>query len=110
MSRRLRSQPTLSAGRLQRRHDHRRPAEQAVRDRVVRDFDTTLLLEAGAGKTLVAIEASRRSRQESNSSRSSRRSRLVRLWSSVMRARARSRLASCNWRIFSSTVSSAINR
>ena len=25
------------------------PADQAVRDRVVRDFDTTFLLEAGAG-------------------------------------------------------------
>jgi ATP-dependent helicase/nuclease subunit A len=35
----------------------RPPADQAVRDRVVRDFDTTLLLEAGAGtgKTTVLV-------------------------------------------------------
>src|SRR5678815_3880870 len=33
------------------------PADQAVRNRVVRDFDTTLLLEAGAGtgKTTVLV-------------------------------------------------------
>ena len=35
----------------------RAPADQAVRDRVVRDFDTTFLLEAGAGtgKTTVLV-------------------------------------------------------
>jgi ATP-dependent helicase/nuclease subunit A len=35
----------------------RPPADQAVRDRVVRDFDTTFLLEAGAGtgKTTVLV-------------------------------------------------------
>ena len=36
----------------------RAPVDQAVRDRVVGDFDTTLLLEAGAGtgKTTVLVQ------------------------------------------------------
>ena len=40
----------------------RTPADQAIRDRITRDFDTTFLLEAGAGtgKTTVLLNASSR--------------------------------------------------